>query len=196
MSNLDRSNYIFKCPNCGYLPYSDQVTIFSKSSYPEFGDEKESVTKCQCNKCGSKNLILCSVDDEVAIEARRNANKEEYIDPWDVASEERKKEIYKKANVDKLNRLLELMQRRNRLESLLILEYFDGQTNGTDECMWKLMFEIYDILKTAKADGKISESYVKEEDLIIQDSLPYGFEEIDKAIISVMNEEKNRKEKV
>ena len=193
MSNINRKEYIYKCPNCGYLPYADQITLFSKVVSPEYGNESSSITRCQCNKCGRKDLLLCSIDDEDAIDARSKANlEEEYIDIWDIESEKRKNEIYEKASSDKLNRLLELMQRRHRLESLLVLEYFDGYTNGTDESVSTLIYEMYDILKKAKSEGKISEDFIKKEDRIVQDSLPYACDEIDKAVIQIMNEENHK----
>ena len=195
---MNRPCILFKCPNCGALPYGDQIELISRIKQPDYcSADSVGVTRATCKNCGSKEVTASVVSDEEYYEACRKANGEKpYVDVWEQESIRRVEETSKNASPEKLNRLLQLMKRYSRLQSLLILEYFDGQTNGTDEGEMVLIGEIYEILRNAKKDGKISESYWTEEDSIVANSLPYSIEEAEDAVAKIMKEENARKEPV
>lgn len=189
----ERPEYAFKCPKCGLRPYGDQIKFKYSRIFPQF-KEWETVTKVECSECGSKDLIPVVVDSEEYAEACSKANLEEpYVDMFEVASEERRNEIYKEASQEKLERLSELMRRYNRILSLMILEYLDGNANRTDESDYTIMWEIYKLLCQAQKDGKLPVGPEDKEDIIIHDSIAYSLEDEENAIAKVMKDENKKK---
>lgn len=186
----ERTEIAYRCPNCGLRIYGDQVKFIYGKISPNF-HEAETIIKAECTTCGSKELIPVVIDADEYHKGCRKANGEEpFDDMWDKWSKERVEKIYNNSSQEKLERLKELLDRYHRLESLIILEYFDGSANGTDESTYRILWEVHDVIKQAIKDGKIKGALFNPDDEKVCDSMPYSVEDVNKAVRNVINGEK------